>query len=507
MSEMSLTDIQKSKNPEFHPSSRIAVAILHYHLRPGGVTRVIERAVESLGDEIDVLVLSGEAPAPNDRLTPLTEPFQPLEYSDAKLPEAGKLAKDLRFTARCLLGRDPDIWHIHNHSLGKNSFVPQLVWHLANAGCRLLLQPHDFAEDGRPENYRLLRNHLGEELESILYPLADHVWYAPINFRDKAFLEGIGLENVYELPNAVTQHVAQAFQPAQGRQESPPHKTIVYPARAIRRKNIGEFLLWSLLAPTDYRFISTLAPDNPKARPIYDEWVAFAEELNLPVEFDVGRKHDFSELVQNADALISTSIAEGFGLAFLEPWLEGKMLMGRNIPEITTDFADEGLDLSMLYSTLPVPLEWAGEPAFFQTLETAMKKSYAAYSKDWKNEYFEQAKAALVSSGKVDFGILDEELQRNVIRHLAKNPADRGLLPAFNLSANETLIEKNRRVVKGRYSSKAYGDRLLGIYRRLATTEPGTASASNAEKLLDKFLQPRRFNLLRSSIRHENNRS
>ena len=29
---------------------RIAVAIVHYHLRPGGVTRVIERAVESLDD-------------------------------------------------------------------------------------------------------------------------------------------------------------------------------------------------------------------------------------------------------------------------------------------------------------------------------------------------------------------------------------------------------------------------------------------------------------------------
>ena len=41
-----------------------AVAIIHYHLRPGGVTRVIERAVESLNNQVDVLVLTGEAPAP-----------------------------------------------------------------------------------------------------------------------------------------------------------------------------------------------------------------------------------------------------------------------------------------------------------------------------------------------------------------------------------------------------------------------------------------------------------
>ncbi len=471
-------------------SEKLAVAIVHYHLRPGGVTRVIERAVKSLGDNVDVLVLTGEAPAPDDSLTPLTEPFQPLEYSDDPLPEGGKLAEDLRFTARCLLGRDPDIWHIHNHSLGKNSFTPQLAWHLANAGCRLLLQPHDFAEDGRPENYELLRKHLGGELENILYPIADHIWYAPINFRDKAFLEAIGIPNVHELPNAVT--ALPCTTPPCGA------RTIVYPARAIRRKNLGEFLLWSLLAPENYRFVSTLAPQNPVWQGYYNKWVEFAEELDLPVEFDAGRKHDFSELVQNAEALISTSIAEGFGLAFLEPWLEGKMLLGRNIPEITADFADEGLDLSTLYTALPVPLEWVGERKFFKILEAAMKWSYAAYSKDWTPDYFEQAKTALVSDGKVDFGILDEELQRNVIRHLAENPADRGLLPAFNLSANETLIGNNRKIVQERYSLKAYGDRLLGIYRRLAATEPGTVSASNANKLLGKFLQPRRFNLLRT---------
>ena len=474
--------------------NRLAVAIVHYHLRPGGVTRVIERAVEALGDKVDVLVLTGEASAPDDALTPISEPFQALEYSDEEDPEVGKLAEDLRFTARCLLGRDPDIWHIHNHALGKNSFMPQFVWHLANAGCRLLLQPHDFAEDGRPENYRLLREHLGDGLDDILYPNADHVWYAPINFRDKAFLEGIGLPHVHELPNSVTQHVKQASQPAQPGKA----RTIVYPARAIRRKNMGEFLLWSLLAPEGHRFISTLAPQNPKALPVYDEWVAFAEELNLPVEFDAGRTSDFAGLVQGATALISTSIAEGFGLAFLEPWLEGKMLIGRNIPEITADFSDEGLDLSTLYSTLPVPLEWVGEAAFFQTLETAMKQSYSDYSKDWKPEYFEQAKAALVVDGKVDFGILDESLQRKVIRHLVKHPEDRTMLPPFSPSPSPPLIAHNRQVVCDQYSLAAYGERLLGIYRQLAATPPGKATSANAPELLNEFLQPERFNLLKT---------
>lgn len=471
---------------------RLAIAIVHYHLRPGGVTRVIERAVESLGEMVDVLVLTGESPAPNDALTPFTEPFKALEYCDDPLAETEKLADDLRFTARCLLGRDPDLWHIHNPALGKNSFTPQLVWHLAHAGCRLLLQPHDFAEEGRPENYQLLREHLDPELDQMLYPTGNHIWYAPINFRDQAFLESIGLQHVHMLPNAVSRNVVQ------GQPQSRTHKTIVYPARAIRRKNMGEFLLWSLLAPKGYRFISTLAPQNPKAQPIYEAWVAFAKELQLPVEFDAGRTTDFTELVQEATAVITTSVAEGFGLAFLEPWLEGKMLIGRNIPEITADFVAEGIDLSPLYCTLPIPLEWIGETHFLHSLESAMTRSYAAYSKEWKATYFEQAKEVLMVDGTVDFGILNEPLQQKVIRHLAEHPADRDQLPEFNVAICPELIQHNRQVVKKHYGLEAYGQRLLGIYQRLAASQPGAVSAADAAALLEQFLNPERVNLLRS---------
>lgn len=471
-------------------AEKLAVAVIHYHLRPGGVTRVIERAVEALNDRVDLLILTGEAPAPSDPLTPLMEPFEPLGYSDSEIADFETVAEDLRFTARSLLGRDPDVWHIHNHSLGKNSFTPRLAWYLANAGCRLLLQPHDFAEDGRPANYRLLKGHLGDALDLVLYPSADHVWYAPINFRDKSFLESIGLASVYELPNAVSAHKSSSGTSA--------NKTIVYPARAIRRKNLGEFLLWSLLAPDGYLFQSTLAPQNPQWRVYYNEWVAFAEELTLPVEFDAGRKHDFAELIQKAGALMTTSIAEGFGLAFLEPWLEGKMLIGRRLPEITADFEQEGMDLSSLYESVPVPLAWAGESHFYEALESAMKNSYAAYAKDWTPEIFEAAKRLLVADGKIDFGILNEELQRNVIRHLAEYPEDRTMLPPLNLESNPSRIEHNSRMVETHYGIQAYGERLLGLYEKLVATPIGKVNAADASLLLDTFLKPHRFNLLRS---------
>jgi hypothetical protein len=471
---------------------KTAVAIVHYHLRPGGVTRVIERAVQSLGDQIDLIILSGEAPAPEAHLTPYCEPFAALAYGSATTDKSDHLARDLRFTAKCLLGREPDIWHIHNHALGKNSFNPQFVRHLAEDSCRLLLQPHDFAEDGRPDNYQRLKTALGDAMDKTLYPVGNHIWYAPINSRDKRLMQQAGFNQIHPLPNPITPAPISSLTPPTS------HRMFVYPARAIRRKNLGEFLLWSLIARPGDRFISTLAPKNPLAKPIYEEWVRFAQELNLPVEFDAGNRIPFSDLIMNATALMTTSIAEGFGLAFLEPWLEGKPLIGRNLPEITSDFKNEGIELNALYDTLPIPLHWIGATAFKQELETAMIKSYAAYDRPWKEDYLNRALQSMIQTETVDFGILSETLQRKVIRHLVAHPADRALLPKLDEIVSQKTIDHNRKIVQERYNIEAYGKRLLHLYQTLAAVEPSTTTYLPATALLDQFLQPERFNLLRT---------
>jgi hypothetical protein len=127
-----------------------------------------------------------------------------------------------------------------------------------------------------------------------------------------------------------------------------------------------------------------------------------------------------------------------------------------------------------------------------------MEASYADYARPWKPEYFQQARQALVADGMVDFGILDEPLQRNVIRHLADHPEDRNKLPPLTLSPTPSLIDNNRQAVIDHYSLEAYGERLLGIYGQLAATEPGPVRSAPAADLLDEFLQPGRFNLLRT---------
>lgn len=459
------------------------VAVVHYHARPGGVTRVVERAVDSLGENTRCLFFTGEEARGETPLQKKIRVVPNLGYSTEKKFQGLELLR----RARGAFGGEPDVWHIHNHCLGKNPALTQEVTTLAMAGQKILLQIHDFAEDGRPDNYA----NLGK-LKKRLYPVSEHIHYAALNQRDFEFLKAAGIPegNLHLLPNAVS--------PLPNSEPGTPNPEplYVYPCRAIRRKNIGELLLWSAAMP-NAKFAVTLAPKNPEVKPIYDAWVAFAEELELNVEFDAGTNTPFHEMIAKADALITTSIAEGFGLAFLEPWLAGKPLVGRNLPEITADFEEHGLDLSTLYNRLGVPLTseaWKIGAEFFQTLEKKMRTSFEAYGREWSDGLFEAAQAKLVQDGTVDFGILDEELQRTVIRAVKEDSSIFG----DGLGDASAAVENNRRVVEKAYGSAAYGEQLLSIYQQLMDAKPGTVGYADGEALLDAFLAPERFNLLRT---------
>ena len=108
----------------------LRVAILHYHLRPGGVTRVITGAVRALGArDIRAAVLAGSAPETGAG-TELSVAVVPgLDYTTrlAQAPPPDRLAAELAEAARAELGGEPDVWHVHNHSLGKNCALPRAL--------------------------------------------------------------------------------------------------------------------------------------------------------------------------------------------------------------------------------------------------------------------------------------------------------------------------------------------------------------------------------------------
>ena len=80
-------------------------------------------------------------------------------------------------------------------------------------------------------------------------------------------------------------------------------------------------------------------------------------------------------MIEHSAAIVSTSVAEGFGLGFLEPWTFDKGLCGRNIPEITNDFSDLGIELDHLYERVETDLALLTDPtSLSMVLEGALKK-------------------------------------------------------------------------------------------------------------------------------------
>jgi len=482
------------------------ILIGHFHLQTGGVSRVIEHAATALvAAGHRVLVVAGEPPS-NPLLAGVAFAQVPgLAYEEHR-PAVGPaaLAAELARTAREGLGGPPDLWHIHNHGLGKNLALPEALCRLAREGRRLLLQPHDFAEDGRPGLYaRLLGEIAGGDagrLSALLYPQAAHLHYAVLNDRDRGFLAAAGVprERLHLLPNAVNlpppaDRLADPF---------PGRRLWLYPTRAIRRKNLGELLLWATLAPEGNLFATTQAPQNPLERSWYRRWVALAQELGLPLEPELGSCiDDFPALLASAHALVTTSIAEGFGLAFLESWLAGRPLVGRDLPEITRDFAVAGLDLGGLYTRLEAPLDWLDQDRLRRAMDRALADLTVAYSRAGTPADWERLWASTVRNGRIDFGRLDETAQEEIIRHLAANPRDRDRLRPSGLpdGAPPALVARNRGVAERDYSLAGYGRRLEQIYGALlrAPVEPDL-DAADGKVLLERFLAPERLFLLRT---------
>ena len=498
------------------------VAIVHYHLRPGGVTRVIQQtlaAFAAANNATRTVVLAGEPPQADMPVEPFAV-VEWLRYGATLHAPVSQLADELRAAATQALGGRPDIWHIHNHALGKNLTLPAVVAHLAEQGERLLLHLHDFAEDGRPANYRLL-----QALSAPLYPQGTHILYGVLNQRDHRFLAAAGVPEAQlrDLPNPIhreadsppgrgkgwvvdgtTSTLPRTHpQPLPGGEFVDFEHLMLYPVRGIRRKNLGEFLLWAAFAEPGERFALTRAPQNPAEQPRYAEWVALAEALRLPVAFDLGKQWPgtFDRLIAAASAIVTTSVAEGFGLTFLEPWLADRVVVGRKLPEITDEFEQAGIDLSGLYDRLWIPLEWIGRERLEQEIRNALPPVYAAYGRAATPDDMRRAVNAAISGDLVDMGRLSETLQQEVIRQAAQSAEQRAdIRPNRLLSERDDAkrIQRNRETIERRYHLAGYGARLLRIYDDLASAPVAALPPLDPQRLLDQFLAPERFCLLRT---------
>jgi len=432
-----------------------SVAFLHYHLKAGGVSQVICSQIESLKDLPcikECYIISGMSPDKDFSLRERVVVDCSVQYLNRTVTKDEALCiRDRLYTFFKKTVTPGTIIHAHNSALGKNPVLTFVLYMLINEGYRIVLQYNDFAED-RPENMlfleQIINGYFSTDLLTVMYPDVENCCYNTINTADYNRLLNMKIfhSKILFLPNPV------GFYGRQNSRESmiskyEVYKTLglsttkplfIYPVRLIERKNPGEFILLAALFWQRAHWLITLAPDNPLQKKIYEQWKKFSTSIDIPVQFNAGDRIDFFSLMYAADRIVTTSRQEGFGMAFLEPWLFDKPVCGRDIPSVTSDFTNNGMRFEHLYKRLIINTE----------------------------------------SGKRDFALLSQNEQEYYIRRLLHNKSEQEALVMENRleyilfdSVSGQLIQKNRETVENRYSIKKYGVELSQVYNNFRTRQ------------------------------------
>ncbi|WP_321373909.1 hypothetical protein [uncultured Draconibacterium sp.] len=424
------------------------IVIAHSHLNPGGVTRIIESQINSLqGEEIKVLV--GACPDA-DKITsknadlhiiPELNYLERRKYTDQEAMEMlHKIHREIREHLT------PDtVLHFHNLNLGKNPIVTYAVYLLAKEGVKVFNHAHDFAED-RPSNYSFLKEiiygNFSQKLNEVLYPKLPNYHYGVLNSFDFDRLKELGVaeDRIEWLPNPVTFNASEDIPEKQVAKKDVCNKLgidenkllVTYPVRVIQRKNIGEFILLSILFRHRANFAVTQPPQNPVEIEMYKQWINFCSNNEINVVFEAGTKVNFEKLLRGSDFCITTSYKEGFGMVYLEPWLLDTPVVGRDIDFITKDFKDDGFLFPTLYYKMNIP----GIKTDFKDLNLKMQMEIIS-------------------------GVLSEKIEKQKL--FEQNP----ILNTLFSDVKSHITEKNKTIIKNNYSLKGYGIKLQERYKKM----------------------------------------
>jgi hypothetical protein len=450
----------------------------------------LRHQLEALKDDAALLVISGKPPPENFPCDVVCIPGIGYAGKSDLTQNAGQIADQILHAVERHFGCPCDLLHIHNPLLAKNPLLPEILQSLQHAGLNLFLQVHDFAEDGRP----------GVFYKQTAYPQNCH--YGVINLRDYHILTSAGLlpDGLHYLPNCV--------RPFDDASDAPTGSYGLYPVRAIRRKNIGEAILLSLFLPGDDAIYITQPPNSEVDFPSYNHWRSFVARNNLPVHFEMGKRRDFQGLVSGAKWVLTTSIAEGFGFAFLEPWTAGKRLIGRHLPQICQDFTNQGIRLEHLYQGIRIPQNWLGRQRLHDRFHACLEANQRAFAPLWPDSWMTACLDQLGRAETIDFGLLDEGFQSAIIDMVQQFPARRKALLERNPFLNTLFSNKNtsdltalnRERVLALYPLGRYRAKLLETYARIL--KKPVQHAIDRRGLLASFLTFRNFSLLKWGAFH-----
>lgn len=481
---------------------------------------------------------------------------------------------------------NPYVLHLHNANLGKNPRLTLALKLLAeqlegeDLPAWILYQMHDFAEDHRPANWKALCNcsgHYDRQLATeMMYPTSTRVVWACINSADREKLVSIGLDpdSVSVLPNSVDietfsspalmdmsdtelekQHLTSRdfagdlkerigeFARQRNFTFAPNRKILLAPIKTLRRKNVIEsvLLLTSLNAQNDcYQLVVTLPAASPADIEYCRAIEQFVKHNRLPVVIGMGeellaggngrvlqsgqvKRYALIDVFSLSEAVITTSVQEGFGYVFHEPWLAGKAVLGRNIPNVTCDFIAAGIRLDHLYDHLLLPCslvadQWQEVVDAYQQKITALRKAAALQAipdEDLYNQINQDKTYKLYNQNEsaeifIDWADLSWGLQLIVLQKLIDEPTDfqHILRPSCqtNTISNwfqpdiSDIIRHNQVVITNQYSVAkvidTFGRLITEGKKRMGRKSESCQNQLSNEAIFALSLEPRNIRLL-----------
>ncbi|NND95982.1 MAG: hypothetical protein HKN47_01485 [Pirellulaceae bacterium] len=503
------------------------VVILHCHFERGGVTQVVENHVRALRDAsaIDRIVLVSGPRVGGLSETTLQSTEQIVldgfdydsrqQLSNPAEVRAHDLAGQLQAALHsCGVAPAGSVLHWHNHSLGKNNAAPSVIARMAKSSWRLLLQVHDFAEDSRPGNYAGIIGSSGAkskvDVDRFLYPVADQIHYAALTQTDTDVFTQLGIPatRTHCLPNSVAMSESNPIARDEAltvirRSFGLPKdaRWSLYPVRGIRRKNVGEFTLLSRwLGENGYAGI-TLCPATPVEKRSYERWRLLAADIAPRSRFDVGHHVDvsYAQNVAAADFILSTSVAEGFGMVFLEPWLAKRGVIARQLETVTKDFVGNGLQFPVLYDQILIP----GTTAWCQQ---CLKETNDAHDVAWSQvpeKFRPSPRSHQTSSDAIDFARLTPNRQQDVLGRLHRDEGferetkslSHDLISHLSCPVNEGLIDANAKRIHEVYSPAQQTEHLMDVYDKVVSAPISleVAGPANAGTAVDTISRIRPF--------------
>lgn len=375
----------------------MTLVIVHYHLRPGGIRRVIELAAPQLVRcsprcVTRVVLLTGQRADENwhaqfaRRLRGVTvevilEPA--LNYLSEQSSTPRRSCARIRHTLDLLFAdaaaADAVVW-AHNLGVGRNLILSrELAAACARRRIPLVSHHHDWWFDNRWARWPRMRRAGFRTLAATaaaVFPSAGRVIHAAINQADAKMLAAhcgcrtVWLPNLTEpAPPLSAPRIRAARIWLRGQLANRDAPVWLLPCRTLRRKNIAEALLLTGWLRPEAWLVVTGAASSAEERPYFRalERAAHRHHWRLRLGVlagDEARNPSVTELLAVSEVVLLTSVQEGFGLPYLEAAAARRPLIARRLLNIAPDLHRFGFRFPQMYDEIlvaPGLFDWFAE--------------------------------------------------------------------------------------------------------------------------------------------------